>query len=80
MKCTLTSGCAGKLQLKPEQDDSIKFYWECDTCKETHIVQRTKEELIELYVQRVIRLKNGKDIQAIYAEEAQELLHYFEVP
>jgi hypothetical protein len=79
MQCTITLNCPGRLNLKPEQDDSIKFSWECDTCKEVKIEQRTKEELIDLYVHRVIRLKDGKTIQEIYGMEALELLQELRV-
>ena len=76
MKCNLTKDCKGRLQIKPEQDDSIRYSWECDTCHETHIVQRTKDELIELYEKRARLLKAGIDIKSIYASEAQELLSH----
>jgi hypothetical protein len=74
MQCNLTKGCNGNLQIKPEQDDSIKFSWECDECKETLIVQRTKEELIRLYERRLTLLRAGIDMPSIYANEALELL------
>jgi len=77
MQCNLTKDCLGRLQLKPEQDDSIKFYWECDTCHETHIIQRTKEELIALYTKRIHLLEAGIDLESIYAGEAQEILQSF---
>ena len=77
MKCNLTTDCAGNLQLKPEQDDSIKFYWECDTCHETKIVQRTKQELIALYTKRIHMLEAGIGLDSIYAGEALELLQSF---
>jgi len=80
MNCNLTQDCTGTLQIKPEVDDSIKFSLECDKCKETKIVQRTRDELIELYHIRIIKLRAGASIQDIYSDEAQGLLHYFEAP
>jgi|WetSurMetagenome_2_1015567.scaffolds.fasta_scaffold848676_1 hypothetical protein len=80
MKCTLTKDCQGTLQLKPEQDDSIKYSLECDMCKEVHIVQRTRDELIVLYEKRAALLRAGIDIHSIYADEAQEILRCVAAP
>jgi hypothetical protein len=79
MQCNLTKNCQGTLQINPIQSDAIKYSLTCDKCKESKIEQRTKNELINLYIDRIAHLETGWSIEEIYNAEALDMLRDLKV-
>lgn len=79
MQCNLTKDCLGTLQINPNQNEAIKHSLTCDICKETKIEQRTKQELIDLYIDRIAHLESGWSIEEIYNAEALDMLRGLKV-
>jgi hypothetical protein len=74
MNCNLTNGCNGTLQINPNQSDGVKYSLTCDKCKESKIEIRTKDELVNLYVDWIAHLESGWSIEEIYNAEARNIL------
>jgi hypothetical protein len=75
MKCVLSKNCSGTMERIQTNDETILHYWQCSECKETKIVLRTKEELIQLYTLRVGSLTAGLSLDEIIEAENLEAIN-----